>query len=271
MAKRAKCTVILPDIHFGLSPWDENARLARECALLCIERLPNVDEVVFSGDALECAAFSRHIPASLRDVKSAGYIETEVEPCVAMMDRIQDTAKILSFVEGNHEHRVFNYLVNRLGAHALSQAFKALAPSELLARKANGKKRRNFTYIPYQGELPHYSLGPDLIVVHGWSHGANATLKHLDAARCRSVIHGHTHRRQEVMRRDPISGRQFYGVSPGCLAPLQPDYARGPTDHTHGFTVVYQSRENPLDWTHYVVGIQHGRAILPDGSEVKAT
>lgn len=270
MPKRALRKVILPDAHYGLSPWDEGARLARECALKSIEVLGKVDEVIILGDWLECAVFSSHGAASLRDAKQRGYIETEVEPCQEALDRIQDTAKKLVFIAGNHEHRAFRWCVEKLGAGPFSDAYKALEPGELLARKRNGRRRSRFDYVPYQGELPHYMVTPNLLACHGWSHAQSAAQKHLDAARTVSVVHGHTHRRQEFTRRNPLTGETTYGFSPGCLAPLSPDFHRTPSDHVHGFVVLYQSQENPTDWTHYIVGIQNGRAILPDGTEVLA-
>lgn len=270
MAKRALLKVVLPDAHFGLSPWDEGARRARECALLSIEALPWVDEVVILGDWLECAAFSSHGKASIRESDQSGYIETEVKPCLEALDRIQAKAKRLVFIAGNHEHRAFRWCTDNVRGGPFSDVYKALEPGELLSKRTNGRKRTRFEYVPYQGELPHYMIAPNLLACHGWSHAQNAAQKHLDAARTVSVIHGHTHRRQEFTRRNPVTGETMFGMSPGCLAPLSPDFHRSPSDHTHGFAVIYQSQERPHDWTHYLVGIQNGRAILPDGVEVLA-
>jgi hypothetical protein len=43
-----------------------------------------------------------------------------------------------------------------------------------------------------------------------------------------------------------------------------------PGDWSHGVTCIYQSVRNRRDWTQYTVPIDRGRAVLPDGREVRA-
>jgi hypothetical protein len=84
-------------------------------------------------------------------------------------------------------------------------------------------------------------------------------------------VSGNTHRRQEHVSRDPMTGAMFYGWSPGALCTMLPDYrSNNPTDWCYGFTVIYQSRARPEDWTHYNVTISPDgrRAVLPDGHTI---
>lgn len=273
MAKRALCHVVLPDAHFGLNDdQDLSAWKARQCALLATRYLASksaVDSVVILGDWLEGAACSSHGPSSVRDALQRGYFETEVEPCQEALDAFQETSKSMVFIEGNHCHRILRWALQQIVRGPLGDVVKSLAPRELLARTLAGKERKRFKWVSYVGALPHHAIAPDLWALHGWSYAKNAAAVHLATARSVSIIHGHTHRRQEVTGRDPVTGRLLFGMSPGCLSTLTPDYrSHSPTDWSHGFAVIYQSATDPQNWTSYLVSIKDGYCVLPDGKEI---
>lgn len=275
MAKRAHVHLVLPDAYFGLDDTNDGARRARLCALKAAEYLSSkhagLASTVILGGWLEGAACSSHGASSVREALQRGYVETEVEPCRMSMDNLQELSRSMVFIEGNHEHRILRWALQQVVRGPLGDIVSSLAPRELLSRTAAGKERKKFKWVSYVGALPHHAIAPDLWTIHGWSFAKNAAAVHLNLARSVSIIHGHTHRRQEVSSRDPSTGRTLYGMSPGCLATLTPDYrAHSPTDWTHGFAIVYQSATDPLNWTHYLVTIRDGYCVLPDGKEITA-
>lgn len=268
MSKKAKVKVILPDWHFGVTLDRVTAR-AQECALQVIEFL-KPDEVIHLGDLLDCAAFSSHGKKSLKETEQESYLEDEVYPALEMLDRIQASCKKLHVLEGNHENRVERFLANNFSGALAREMFDLLSPRRLLAYTADGYKRKNFSMTPYAGNLPLYRINRRLYATHGFSvakRAAEVTLDMMPAGI--SIVFGHVHRRVEATKRDPITGQLSYAWSPGCLTCLQPAYFSSPSNHSHGFSVVYESLANSGDFTHYQVAIVNGRAILPCGTEIK--
>lgn len=215
---------------------------------------------VILGDWLDCDPFSTHGRSHL-DAKTETYRAAEVDPCNRLLDEVQAWSDELIFIEGNHEFRVERFCT---GLGELGQDIHDLiSPRTLLSAG-----RRHFTWVPYGDKLSHYEITPDLWAVHGWAHSKHAAARHLDLVRTVSIVHGHTHRQQLHSARDVTSGRVLKAWSPGCLSKLQPVYRhQQPTDWVHGFSLVYVGRD-PLDWTEYIVTIENGRCILPDGTEV---
>ena len=245
-------------------------RAVRECALRIAEKFEPT-EVVGLGDLLECAPFSRHAPSSAASVKAMGYVEQEIEPAQRFLDRLQDASRRMTLIMGNHEHRAERWAIE----HGLGGAdAKLLRPSHLLRQRLDGTKRKAIEIVEYAGAaLPHAKIAPNLIATHGWSFAANALQKCLDLARSASVVTGHIHRAQESVTRNPLTGETYYGWSPGCLCSRTPDYrAHSPTNCAWGVTLIYRSKSDPRDWTHYHVRIEERgnavRAIMPDGAAI---
>lgn len=267
--KNARTIVVLPDIHLGV-PKDKQAERALECAIRVVETL-KPDLTLQLGDLLDCAVFSSHAKKTLKDSEEDSYFEQEVQPGVELFDRIQASSGHLHFIEGNHCARVERFVTQNFTGKLAREMFEMLDPKLQLSYTAAGKLRKNFTVTPYAGELPLYKIAPNLMATHGFSHSTAASRKHLEMMPAGvSIVHGHTHRRQEATRRDPISGQLSFGWSPGCLTSLQPSYFAAPSNHSHGITVLFQSRKTKTSWTHYNVGIVNGRCILPCGTEVRA-
>jgi predicted phosphodiesterase len=242
-----------------------------------ISRVWRPDLVVVLGDFLDADAWSAHPRSSVED-KPGSFLRTEVVPGNALLDRFAGRAeRPLVYIEGNHEHRVTRWCARNAGRLGEDVALLT-SPMRLLSHRVDargrpGRTRKNFTWVPYLGRglHSHYKIAPDLVAIHGWSIAANASKVHLDKARSFSIVHGHTHRAQSYVGRCPLTGKIYQAWSPGFLGGLVPDYmSHQPGDWSHGVTCIYQSVRNRRDWTQYTVPIDRGRAVLPDGREVRA-
>lgn len=263
-------TLVVPDVHVP-----EHDPEAIE-TLLAVVASWRPDRIVILGDFLDCGAWSSHARQSPEE-GAASFLADEVGPANLLLDRLAGRAqRPIVYLEGNHEHRVARWLANH-AAHLGPDLLTLASPAHLLRHRvgADGRprgERSRFTWIPYVGAgvHSHYKIAPNLIAIHGWSCAKNAARTHLEAARSCSIVHGHTHRAQAVTGRDPLTGEIYHAWSPGCLAKLHPLYmANNPHDWSHGISLIYHGSQ-ARDWTYYTVPIQRGRAILPDGREIRA-
>jgi len=266
--------LILPDAHYPHHDPEVMAVVEAAVAVL------NPDEIVVLGDWLDAENFSGHPRLALEEQRFS-YLADEVAPCNDMLDKLQGAnySRRLVYIGGNHEDRVERFLANQGGGPA-EDLFKLASPQRCLTYRVgkNGEpgdtRRRNFTYIPYRGSgtLAHYKITPNLIAIHGWSFAQNFNVVNQRAEPGLSIVCGHVHRRDVHYARSSVEGVERRYWSPGCLCKLQPLYmASTPHDWVHGFSIVYQSerRGAKTDWTAYDIGIHAGRAILPDGTEVR--
>lgn len=267
--KKAKIKILVPDLHFGM-PRDKPAQKAFDCCNAAIKLL-KPDQVIQLGDITDGAVFSSHAKKTLKECEQESYIESELEPAIEWLDFVQKHSKSVHIVYGNHDHsRVERFIVNNFGGALARELVNLLSPRVRLQYTADGRKRKNFTFTKYAGELPLYKINPKCYATHGFSHGQNAARNHLKVMPAgKSIIFGHCHTRLEASKRDPITGEMAYAWCPGALVNTQPHYFSSPSNHSHGFGVMYESRTNPSDFTYYQVSIVNGRCILPDGREVK--
>ena len=260
--RKSKCTIILPDMHV---PYHDKRAL--ECAMRVVEYI-KPDEVVLLGDGIDCTAWARHAPKMLKQDKCS-YIDTDIKPMNLILDRLQDSTKKLVYISGNHEDWVEKWAANNTPHGIGSAIVSELAPSALLSKKSNGRARRRFEWIPYNTYLPHYKVAPNLWAVHGWSFAKNAANVHLEKSRTFSVIYGHSHRADYASMLLMEDDTMIEAWSDGCLASLKPAYMmHSPHNWSHGLSIVYHSRKNPLDWTRVQVRIKKGSAILGDGTRI---
>ena len=276
---RAKRVMVLPDLHV---PHHDPAALA--CAL-ATARVWDPDVVVVLGDWLDAALFSAHAKISLAEDCAHGFLTAEVGPVNAILDELQSRGRgkrgrELVYLEGNHEQRIERWAANA-GGKLGADLYKLASPQRLISRRVDAEghsqgPRARFSWIPYIGEgaYSHYQIAPGsaeispLLAIHGWSWGANFAAANMSRARNVSIVCGHTHRAQSVTGRDPLTRCTIKSWSPGCLAQLVMPYAaNAPNDATHGLSLVYVGATS---WTDYTIEITNaGRAILPDGTEVK--
>ena len=253
--------IVIPDIHFPNEDKEAVAIVKRAVAKLKPER------TIFLGDALDCNPFSSFDPKSIKEQKQSNFMEDEVMPANRFIDHAQKHTKgDTIFIEGNHEYRVERWAIQH--GYGAASIYDGISPQKLLSAG-----RSDFKYIPYikQGDpgLSYYSITPNLIAVHGWSFAQAAPRVHLNKAKTRSVVFGHTHRQQSEASRDPFTNERLVAFSVGCLSQIQPTYFHQPNDWVLGFGLIYISQSNPRDFTEYALTIQKGRVILPDGTELR--
>jgi len=260
-------SIIEPDIHFGEHD---------ESAVACIEKAAEWIKPwrwLQQGDALECRPFSSHPAYKISQAGDYDWHHHEVGP---YLTHLRNLAKYNSprmkyiQLEGNHEFRVERWC---LGAGAVGSALWSTVNPESLIRHASPFKDTEYVRYIDDGDITsRYHLGPNLIVVHGWSFAVNAAQIHLQKAAIQgwSILFGHTHRAQLSTVRQSGTDRLMRAESFGCLRTLDPPFAqgKGPSGWSHGFGLMYQSRRDPLDYVIYHVPICKGRAILPDGHEI---
>jgi len=256
MPKRGSHLVmVLPDLHV---PHQDEAALA--CAMAAHRRLKPARTVIL-GDWLECAGFSSHPPKSMDDGRVGDYIADEIDPCARILDKLQEDTRELIYIEGNHENRVQRMCA---AGGPLAHVWQHVSPQALLSR---GRSR--FQWIPYSESLAHYRIADDLIAFHGWSHAKHASSVHASLLKGSSGVHGHTHRSQTYVDRDPLTGRVQQVWSPGCLRDLQPNYmAHKPSGWVHGISLIY-CKNDLSKWTAYTCHIDRGECVLPDGGQVR--
>lgn len=259
-----KLVAILPDIHF---PYEDKQAL--EAATRVVEAL-KPSRVILLGDVLDCSQFSRHSRRSPGEGAADDYLQCEVAPANSLIDRLLGSCDKVTMLAGNHEARIARWCAESgLGGSA---ALGTLDPKRLLSEG----RGREFEYIEYLAApgITNYTkvtASGSLIACHGWSFAENVAAVHLRKAKTASVVFGHAHRQQLVSERDPFSGRILKAWCPGTLSELSPLYAVGgaPTTWTHGMSLVYCGSSGE-SFTEYLLTIDRGRSILPDGTEVTA-
>lgn len=257
----AKTFVAFGDIH-----WDSRDETAVAVLESTLRRLrPHVS--VCLGDLVDATPFSRHARAKVSEMDARDWGEYELKPASRFLDRVQQSTREKTiFIEGNHDAWVERWAANAgiggVSVHSL------ISPRAHLSRG-----RTAFRWIPWVDEWMNRNsyavLHSRLIAAHGWCANKHAASKHLDMAKPRSIIYGHTHRQDRSTDRNPYTGELIEAIGAGCLCKLQPLYRHGgaPTHWTQGFIVGYLGKKS---YQAYPVTIEKGSAILPCGKEIKA-
>lgn len=252
---------VIPDIHF---PYQDEEALAVTRRVLALAK---PSRTIILGDMLDGAPFTSHAPKTLKELREYNFIEEEIKPGNDFLGFVEKQTKNETvFIEGNHEYRCLRWAIDHgSGAQAI---YDAISPQVQLTKN----RSNNFKYIPYMNVrepgFSYYDITPNLVAVHGWSVARNAARSHLDKARSKSIVHGHTHRQESCATRNPFTKERIVGWSPGCLRTLQPSYmASNPSDWILGFSLIYVG-SNPCNWTEYSLTIQNGRVVLPNGTEI---
>ncbi len=248
-----------PDIHFP--DQDPEALAVAEAA----QREFKPDNVIIGGDMLNCSPFARHPKQKMRDGAIVDFKATELDVGNAFLDRVQEHTKYTHFLEGNHDAWLERWTVGV--GHA------AMALHSLISIQVNlSQNRKDFKYIPQiafkTDRTTFVELHPKLICVHGWCATKYAAARHRELNPFQSIIFNHTHRRQEDTLTYRVAEMPSVAMSAGCLCNRTPMYQHTgcETGWTHGFWVAYVGRES---FTVYSVLINKGRAILPNGKEVR--
>jgi predicted phosphodiesterase len=185
------------------------------------ELRPN--HVIVNGDGFDFYDLSSHATDPARLGRLQHEIDGFEEEVLVPLQKLKATK--LSYVMGNHEHRLRKYLWHQ--APALSGIHGMTVPA-LLRIDAHG-----FTY-----EERHIQVGKHLAVMHGHllsPHSALTARAHY-LRHGTSVLVGHSHRIGSFMARN-LSG-VHEAVEQGCLCELDVEWDRFP-NWQQGFAVVY--------------------------------
>ena len=240
--------LVLPDIHY---PKHDTAALA---CVIAVAKQFKPHTTVLLGDALECDQFSSHGRKTLSEEECRSWMGDLRGLSRNVLDPLAKVSGELVYLEGNHEFRVERAAIS-------SPQIRSLM--DTISPRAFFGQRKRFTWVPYQEPvLGHYEITKSCWCAHGWSAAKHAASAHLGKCSSFSLIHGHTHRRQEDSKRDPATGLTILATSAGFLGALQPVW-RGsdPTNWSHGFHTVYADPATDEYWIN-TYQIDRGQTVL---------
>jgi len=241
-----------PDMHI---PDQDHEAVA---VALAAHREFQPDHTIVGHDLLQASAFSKFGNQTIEEALAMDFKETELDPANEFIDEVQKHTKHTIFQEGNHDAHIERW--------AATHGKGAVSVYSLISPQANiSRGRENFEYVR-QGN--NVQLHDKLICVHGWSYSIHCAAAHRRKSPLQSVIFNHAHRRQSDTLTYPATDMPTEAMCAGCLCKRMPMYKHdgNPTGWTHGFWVAYVGRH---DFTLYSVPINRGRAILPNGKEIK--
>jgi hypothetical protein len=259
-----QCMIVIPDVHSY-----ERDVAGYELAMKSIKVLAdnyNVTKVIQIGDLMECGEISGHPPSHIKE-KVMDYVDEIDWATSDFWARCQEYAPGASMhaLLGNHEHRVNNWLLNRLGRNRLTEdMYEQLDPTTLY-------RDMGIEVIPYGNENVTdgtLEIFPGLVTLHGWSFAVNCAKEHLDKMMgATSVIFGHTHRIQSYIRRNPMKNELVGAWNIGALAKTNMFWQKGkPCDHGLAFGVVMTHKNGFTVNTLPILGDAHKYIILPNGA-----
>ncbi len=249
--------MVLPDLHV---PYHDKPALS--CALKAHEFLKPKRTIIL-GDWLDAEPFKTFERKSLLEKAAIDFKVDEVDPCNEILDILQKNTKLMVFIEGNHEFRIERAAANARNK-GLAAVHSLISPKNLL-----GVGRKDFIWVPYNKQLSHYKITPELWAFHGWSHSKHVAETHLNYLMSVSAVFGHVHRQQSAVRRNKVTDRLIKAWTPGCLCERQPLWGtQTPTDWIHGFSIIYVKNDNS-SWFEYTITIENGQCVLPGGKLLK--
>jgi hypothetical protein len=258
MPGKAMLAFGFPDVH-----WCNRDQDALSIAMKCHASL-KPDITVIGGDVWDATPFCRfgRTPGDLDHYRS--FAADELLPVSDWFGDVERNTKRTVWLEGNHDNWIDRWLANLPGVAHLGREMIRL-PSDYI--KEHHPKLTIVPFTPAQEELSIFPLHENLVTCHGWACSKFAARRHLELSRTKSIIFHHTHRAQTDVTRDPHSGKIIEASSCGCLCKLVPIWKHGaPTDWVHGFWIAYLGRHT---YTLFNIRIERGRAVLPDGTEVR--
>jgi hypothetical protein len=218
-----KTAVIYPDMQMGYYRGADGLKPTHdEWALDIAHRVTadlRPDVVVFNGDNADFPELSRyrHSPAWQQTTQPT------IDRCTRLNAEVRDAAgdAEVFWLEGNHELRLSNFIIDNAGA-----AFglrKGEAPESwpvLSLPHLTHMDKYGVTYLPGYPANVHW-LNDRLRVIHGNRVKSNGSTAHLYLNDSKvSTIYGHVHRREwaEKTRQDRDGAKTILAASGGCLA-----------------------------------------------------
>lgn len=181
------------------------------------------DEIVFLGDMLNYAPYSRH--GKRFNESPYEQIAEEHIACNLMLDELLPKQKLsLVWLDGNHERNQDLYFTENPDTY-----------DEAVHRynKLSLKKRGFKIILPY-GDI--YTNGK-LNFTHAWRAGINAVRSHLIQDFHASFVMGHIHR-SDIATCNNIERKPMQGYSVGCLCKPDWNYTMS-RNSNHGLGVYY--------------------------------
>jgi len=223
-----KVALLVPDTQFGFridengvaDPFhDERALDVYSQIMQYVQGTYGIDQIVNLGDTIDMPSVSKHLQETafqnaFQASLQAGYLFLAEQRAVA------PNAEIV-FLEGNHDCRLYKYLLNN-------------APQAAMLKRAGDIDRWPVNSLPHllrMDELKvNYASGypagehrivGDLIAKHGdiaKSNGSTAS-QHLNKNHTISTVFGHTHRMEIAYHTShhPDEPKRSVAFSPGCL------------------------------------------------------
>jgi hypothetical protein len=231
-----------------------------------LQKKYTISSIVQLGDLADCAEFSS-FPRNKVSERLETYGE-EVEFAKNFWNHCNKVAPKADkvWIAGNHEARLERYIIDQIGHTSIAKEVYNAVAFEKVARDVGAR------YVPYGEEGVLTGAYPlikgVLFCIHGWSATTHAAANHLNKVMGSvSIIMGHTHRIQSIVRRNPITDMISGAWSIGALSKCQQGYNKGhPNDHALGMAYVLQSGKHFQVCQVHICG---GKAILPDGTVIQ--
>jgi len=219
--------VVFGDVHI---PFQDPAALG---LVLRFIKETQPDRVILNGDIADCYEVSSFSKDPLR---KASFPE-EVREVRAMLTLLRESVPNaqITYVSGNHEHRLVRYLIDN--ANALRGLDGLSIPEQFHLDKLN------IDWIPCHGDkfMDTWTECGELMVGHfnmARAHSAY-TAKNLLDQWGRSLIQAHVH--SVGMSNKTLASGMVAGWEGGCLCNLNPHYCV-PRKWAHAFHVVHRRR-----------------------------
>lgn len=207
------------------------------------------------GDLVDFCEISSYVVGKPGDVE--GTVEESFLSANAYLDEQEElvrgtnpNAKMV-LIEGNHEHRVLDYLAKHPELKGSLEVPKNLRLSA-----------RHIKWIPYASTYEDYTKGNATFI-----HGYRATINHAKltvAEYGSSVYYGHTHDVQECSLVQKGRDKVIVGKSLGCLClPEQRYMGKKPSKWQQAFAVFYFFPDGY--YTEHTVRIFKNRFVAPEG------
>lgn len=220
-------TVVFGDAHIPFQDVDALGLVLR------FIRETQPDRVILNGDIADCYEVSSFSKDPLR---KASFPE-EVREVRAVLTQLRESVPDaqITYVSGNHEHRLVRYLIDN--ARALRGLEGLSIPEQFHLPQLN------IEWIPCHGDkfMDTYTEVGELMVGHFNMARAHSgyTAKNLLDQWGRSLIQAHVH--SVGMSNKTISSGQIAAWEGGCLCQLKPHYCV-PRKWCHAFHVVHRRR-----------------------------
>lgn len=218
--------LIIPDLQVGFSRDLKTGKLVsfhdRDAMniVLQIAQDKRFDRIVFLGDLLDLADWGDSFVRSPEMYFTTQPALIELAWWLSQIRSVQPVAE-MTVIEGNHEQRMERVIIKNIAsAYQLSPAFEDNPHPSLSIPRLLGLDKLNIDWV---GGYPDAEvwLADDLVCVHGDRAKSvpGTTARAMNDDREASVIFGHIHRKESVVRSVIGRGsrRVVSATCPGCL------------------------------------------------------